>query len=466
MTKLDFFFNPKSIAIIGASDTLRFGYTTTKYLLNSPFKTYPIHLTKPEILGHKAYKNIKEIPDDIELAIVLIGNEHVPQAIKDCIDKGVKGIIIESAGFAETGIEKNVLLQDEITKLIKNSNIRAIGPNCVGITNFHNEFTSSEVQFNRVLKGSISIVAQSGVLGNVFIDWGSSQNIGFSKAITLGNKIDIDEVDMLEYLNNDPETKVITLYLEGTKRGNDFKNILKKMLKPVLILKSGRTDIGSIAAKSHTSSIAGDDKIYDAIFKQHPGIFRVNDFYELFNIAQIFATQTFPYGKNVAIITGSGSLGILACDELRNQGLTLANLDKSTIQEIRNIIPDWVSIGGTIDLGPSQMYTLIPSLKAVFNDKNVDCVLYIFTVPRGPLEEFEPMVTGIKTSFRLVSNLSRNTNKPCICVCFGSRWVFEYILDISSKFNIPVVDRTDHALKALKMMYEYNQYLKFGKKWN
>jgi len=459
MTDLDFFFKPQTIAIIGASDTMRFGYTTTRYLLKSKFKTYPVHLTKSEILGHKAYKNIKDIPDEIELAIILIGNEHVPQAIKDCIDKGVKGIILESAGFAETGLDKNIKLQEETIQIIKNSNIRVIGPNCVGISNFNNEFTSSEVQFNRVVKGDISIIAQSGVLGNVFIDWGSSQNIGFSKSITLGNKIDVDEVDMLEYLNNDPETKIITLYLEGTKRGKDLMNILKKMTKPVLILKNGRSDIGSRAVTSHTSSIAGNDRIYDAMFKQNPGIFRVNDFYELFNIAHIFSTQIPPKGKNIAIVTGSGSLGILACDELRNQGLSLAELSTKSIQEIRNVIPDWVSIGGTIDLGPSQGFTLLPSLKILFQDENVDGLLYIFTIPRGPLEEFEGLETGVKMSFRTLKKLSKETGKPCVCVSFGSRWVFEYIMNIASKFKIPVVDTIKHAIMAFKMMYEYNQSL-------
>ncbi len=459
MTDLDFFFDPKTIAIIGASDTFRFGYTTTKYLLNSKFKTFPVHLSKLEILGHKAYKNIKDIPDEIELAIILVGNEHVPQAIRDSIEKGVKGIILESAGFAETGLDKNIKLQEEIIEIIKKSNTRVIGPNCVGISNFNNEFTSSEVQFNRVVKGDISIIAQSGVLGNVFIDWGSSQNIGFSKSITLGNKIDVDEVDMLEYLNNDPETKVITLYLEGTKRGEDLMKVLKKMTKPVLILKNGRSDIGSRAVKSHTSSIAGDDRIYDAMFKQHPGIFRVDNFYELFNIAHIFSTQTLPKGKNIAIVTGSGSLGILACDEIRNQGLSLASLSEDSIQEIRSIIPDWVSIGGTIDLGPSQGTTLIPSLKVLFKDKNVDAILFIFTIPRGPLEEFENLGAGIKMAFRILKNLSKKSNKPCICVSFGSRWVFEFIMNIASKFNIPVVDRIKHAIMAFKMMYEYQHHL-------
>ncbi|TFG02194.1 MAG: hypothetical protein EU539_13310, partial [Promethearchaeota archaeon] len=388
MSNLDFFFNPKSIAIIGASDTIRFGFTTTKYLLSSRFKTYPVHLNKSEILGYKAYKNVKDIPDEIELAIILVGNEQVPQAIKDCIEKGVKGIILESAGFAETGIEQHIQLQNEIKNIISNSNIRVIGPNCVGVTNFHNKFTSAEVDFKREIEGKVSIIAQSGVLGNVFIDWGSAQAIGFSKSITLGNKVDVDEIDMLEYLNDDTNTKIITLYLEGTNRGREFIEVLKKMTKPVLILKNGRTAIGSKAAMSHTSSIAGNDRIYDAVFKQNPLIFRVYDFYEMFNMAHIFSSQPIPKGKSIAVITASGSLGILACDEIVEKGLSLAKLKEETMQAIKSIIPDWVSIEGTIDLGPSMFGTLSTTLKVIFKDENVDALLFIFAVPRWPLEQF------------------------------------------------------------------------------
>ncbi|MFX1257357.1 MAG: acetate--CoA ligase family protein [Promethearchaeota archaeon] len=454
MTDLDFFFVPKSIAIIGASDKLRFGFTTTKYLLNSKFKTFPVHLYKTEILGHKAFKNIKDIPENIELAIILLPNEHVLQAIKDCVEKGVKGIIIESAGFAETGEEKFINIQNEIIRIVKESNIRIIGPNCVGITNFSNEFTSAEVNFSYALKGGISVIAQSGVLGNVFLDWSSGQKIGFSKAITLGNKVDVDEVDMLDYLNNDPETKVIALYLEGTKRGKEFKAILKNMTKPILILKNGRSESGSNAVKSHTGSIAGNDRIYEAIIRQNKGIFRVNNFYEMFNIAHVFSTQPLPEGKNVAIITGSGSLGILACDEIEKQGLFLAKLNENTLNRIKSSIPKWVSIKGTIDLGPSMIGSFIPSLKAIMNDDNVNSFLYIFCIPQGPLKQFS---ISISPFFRNMKKLSKQYNKPCICVCFGSRWVFDYVLKSAIKFNIPVMTRIKHAIKAFRMMYEFRQ---------
>ncbi|MHA1270579.1 MAG: CoA-binding protein [Candidatus Helarchaeota archaeon] len=457
MNELEVFFNPKTIAIIGASDTPKFGFPTTQYLLNSNFKTYPVHIYKEMILGHKAYKNINDIPDSIELAIILVNNDHVLGAVKDAIKKKVKGIIIETAGFAETNIEKYVAIQKEIEQLAKKSGVKIIGPNCVGVTNFNNEFTSAEVDFKDTLKGNIAIIAQSGVLGNVFVDWGTSQKIGFSKSITLGNKVDVDEIDMLEYLNYDDDTKVITLYLEGVKRGIKFINILKKMTKPILIVKNGKSDIGSRAIKSHTGSIAGNDNIYDAIFKQHGCIYRVDDFYEMLNIAKVMVMQPLPNGKNIAIITGSGSLGILACDLIKEIGLNLATLEEDSIKKMKEVSPNWVSLKNPVDLGPSQFITLEPSLKAIYNDPNVDAIIFIFTVPKKPLVEFG---FPIKRPFKLIKNLTNKYHKPCIIVCFGSRWVYDYVINNSLKYDLPILSSLKHAVKAFRIMYEFNNYLK------
>jgi acyl-CoA synthetase (NDP forming) len=450
---LGVFFNPKSIAIIGASDSFKFGYAMTNYLLNSEFKTYPVNIKKEEIFGHKAYKRITDIPDTIELAIIIVPNNHALEAVKDCVKKGVKGIIIETAGFTETGIEEYVKIQQEIEKIAHDTKIRIVGPNCVGITNFRNKFTTTEIEFNKVLAaGKISIIAQSGVLGNIFIDWGASQKIAFSKSITLGNKVDVDEVDMLEFLENDPDTEVITLYLEGVKRGKELLDVIKKLTKPVIILKNGRSEIGSNAIKSHTGSIAGNDKIYDAIFKQFSNIYRVNNFFEMFDIAQVFATQPSISGKNIAIITASGSLGALACDEIEKVGLNLAHLDKTTIEKMKITTPNWTSIRNPVDLGPSLLTTFKPSLNALMNDENVDAILYIFTVPRKPLEDFSIPITP---HLREINYLVKEFRKPIIICVFGSRWVLDYFLKDSTKYSIPVMTRIDHAIKALKMMYDF-----------
>lgn len=456
MDELDVFFNPKSIAIIGASESLKFGHSMTSYLLNSQFKTFPVNISKEEIFGHKAYSNIKDINEHVDLAIIIVRNDFVLDAIKNCVEKGVKGIIIESAGFSETGDENFIEIQQEIERIAQKNEVRIVGPNCVGITNFRNKFTSTEIDFDEVPEGGkISVIAQSGVLGNIFVDWGASQNIGFSKTITIGNKVDIDEIDMLEYLEKDPETSVITLYIEGVKRGSKFITTLKNMSKPVLVMKNGRSQIGSIAIKSHTGSIAGNDKIYNALFNQIPGVFRIDNFYEMFNIAHAFATQPLPRGKNIAITTSSGSLGSLACDLIEKNGLNLASLNESTINDIKSVSPNWVSARNPVDLGPSSFSTFRPSLNALFNDPNVDALLNIFAVPKMPLEKYNLPITP---QLRDMKSLSKKTGKPIITCVFGSRWVFDYFLKHSEKYNISIMTQLNHAIKALKMMHEY--YLK------
>ncbi|MFX1389414.1 MAG: acetate--CoA ligase family protein [Promethearchaeota archaeon] len=461
MADLNVFFHPKSIAIIGASESMRFGYATTKYLLNSSFKTYPVNIKKNQIFGHKAFSKITDIPEDIELAIVIVGKEYVFQTVKDCINKGVKGIIIESAGFAETGDISYATIEKEIAQMANDTDVRIIGPNCIGTTDFDTQFTSADMNFDEAIKGRIAVIAQSGVLGNIFIDWATDKGIGFSKTITIGNKVDVDEVDLLQYLNQDSKTSVITLYLEGTKRGKELIETLKKMEKPVLILKNGKTEIGSKAVNSHTGSMAGNDAFYDAVIKQAPHVFRVNNFYEMFNIANVFANQPLPKGKNIAIITGSGSLGALACDEIENQKMNLAKLDETTISLIQAVIPNWVSIRGTIDLGPSIFETFEPSIKAIFKDKNVDSILYIFSVPRWPLQMMGSLASEwAKHQFKLLNELTRQYQKPCICVCFGSTWTFNFLrkatVSENSEFKIPILSRIKHAIKAFKMMYEYS----------
>ena len=453
MDNLDVFFNPKSIAIIGASESIKFGHSMTSYLLNSQFKTYPINIGKKIIFEHQAYMNIHEVPEDIELAIIVVKNEHVLQSVKDCVKKGVKGIIIESAGFSETGDKTLSKIQSEIEDIAKNENIRIIGPNCVGVTNFRNKFTTTEINFDEAVEGGkISVIAQSGVLGNIFVDWAASQKIGLNKIITLGNKVDVDEIDILDYLEKDQNTKVITLYLEGVKRGAEFIHRMKTMSKPILVMKNGRSNIGSKAIQSHTGSIAGNDKIYESLFKQFKGVYRIDNFYEMFNIANAFASQPLPKGKNIAITTSSGSLGALACDLIDKIGLNLANLSKSTMEEISLIAPNWISARNPVDLGPSSFSTFRPSLKLLMNDSNVDALLNIFAVPKMPIQTYS---IPISPQLRDMKSLSRSTGKPIITCVYGSRWVLDYFLNYANKFSLSIMTQIDHALKAFKMMFDF-----------
>ncbi len=457
MSKLEVFFNPNSVAIIGASETPGFGMWTTQYLLqDSNFKTYPVHIKRETVFGHEAYKNIREIPNEIELAIILVPTPQVFSAVEDSIEKGVRGIIIESAGFAETGREDFRAIQQKITALAKKSGVRIIGPNCLGVSNIHNKFTSAETDFTNVREGKISIIAQSGVLGNIILDWAYYEGIGFSKVITLGNKLDVDEIDCLEYLLEDSSTEVICLYLEEVRTGPRFLQVAKKVakIKPVIVVKNGRTASGARAALSHTASVAGNDLIYDSVFQQ-AGIMRANDFHEMFDLAKGFSMQPFPKGGRMAIITASGSLGILACDEIEKQGLTIARLSEASIQKMRKNAPDWVSLKNPVDIGPAQFVMMNDCIEALLEDENVDALLWIEIIP-----ERVAKILGlpIRTAAKIVKKSGMDAGKPVIVNTFGSNWMKEMLHRELDKHGIPITVSIHNAVKTFAQMLKYQKF--------
>lgn len=456
MANLDMFFNPQSIAIIGATETPGFGMWTTEYLLKSSFKVYPVHIKKEQVFGHHAYNNIKTIPDEIDLVIILVPTPHVLQTVQDAIEKGVKGIIIESAGFAETGRADFRLIQQKITELAKSSGVRIIGPNCLGVTNVHNQFTSAETDFTNVRPGNIAIIAQSGVLGNIILDWAFYEGIGFSKVITLGNKLDVDEVDCMEYLLEDPSTEVICLYVEEIRDGARFLRVAKKVnkVKPIIVVKNGRTSAGARAALSHTASIAGDDRLYDAIFKQ-AGVIRANDFYEMFDFAKGFSLQPLPQGNRLAIVTSSGSLGILASDEAERQGLVLAQLSSQTETQMRQNAPDWVSLRNPVDIGPAQLAMMDQCLTAVLQDENVDALLWIEIIPERVVK-----ILGLPLRIpgKIIRTLGTQRGKPVIINTFGSPYMKAILHQYLDKSKIPITISISNAVRTIARMLQYRKF--------
>jgi len=465
---LSYFFNPSSCAIIGATDTPKFGYFQTKYLIESrKFKIYPVHIKKNTILGTKTYKNIKDIPDEIELAVILVPMRNVIQVVKDCIEKGVKGIIIESAGFSETGGEEETQVQEQLTELAKTTGIRMIGPNCVGISDTVSKFSTSGSDLSDVKTSNISIIAQSGVLGNIVIDWARGNGFGFNKVITLGNKLDIDEIDMIEYLLTDDKTKVIAVYLEGVKNGLRFRNVLSKATKkkPIIVVKNGRSQIGKKAALSHTGSISGNDEVFNAIFKQI-GIVRTNNFYELFDYARIFASQPIPKGNRVAVITTSGSLGILACDEIDRVGLKLATFSEETIQKLeKKAYPryNWIAnLRNPVDMGPSGPEMATFSIKSVLEDENVDALILIIVIPEQVLAISEGNQEQVsREMFKMYTKVVHKyrKDKPTIICSFASPRLMNIMREAGDPYDIPVISSIQHTIRCLKAMDDYRKYL-------
>ena len=453
---LDYFFNPHSVAIIGASETPGFGMFTTQYLLESDFKVFPVHIKRETVFGHKAYKNVRDIPEEIDLAIIIVPAKYVLQAVKDAIEKGVKVIIIESAGFAETGIEEYRKNQIEITKLAKKTGVRIIGPNCLGITNTQNGFTTAETDFTNVREGNISIIAQSGVLGNIILDWSFHEGIGFSKVITLGNKLDVDEVDCLEYLMEDSATEVICLYLEEIRDGKRFLECVQRVnrTKPLLVVKNGRTASGARAALSHTASIAGNDEIYDAVFKQ-AGIIRADDFYQLFDYAKGFSMLPLPRGNRVAIITSSGSLGIMMCDEIERQGLQIARLSEETIERMRQSGPDWVALKNPVDIGPAQLEMMDTCIEALLKDENVDSLILIEVIPERVIKL---LGLPLRKPAKLLTKYGINAGKPVIINTFSSPAMREKLHQELDKYRIPITTSIHNSVKMIAEMLQYQKY--------
>ncbi|MEM2144423.1 MAG: CoA-binding protein [Candidatus Jordarchaeaceae archaeon] len=461
-TNLETFFNPQSVAIIGASERLKFGYFTTKRMLSSNhIKVYPVNIQADKVMGIKAYKSVKDIPDRVDLAVFLVPSEAVPNAMRECAEKGIKHVIVLSAGFSEVD-EVGAQRQEEMVEIAKKNGIRIIGPNCMGVTNISNRFSTAEIIVDSVTEGNVAFIAQSGVFGSVIVDWAAAHKYGLSKVVTLGNKCDVDEIDILNYLEKDEKTRVICLYLEGIKRNRGrkfietFKYVTRK--KPVLVLKSGRTEAGARAVRSHTGSIAGDDRIFDAALKQS-GAIRADSVEELLDSAKVLANQPLPKTEGVAIITNSGSMAALACDELEKQGMKLANLTPQTIEKMKKIAPYWTSIKNPVDIGPAMLEVGREVLEWVLEDEKVGCLLLI-AAPPAMLVKPEGMGLDLSPFYNFYKEImQKHSEKPIIVSSFGDNEIVRMAMEVFDQSGIPVITSVQNAAKAIAALYRYKKYL-------
>ena len=322
------FFCPKSVAVIGAArEETKVGHTIVDNILNSgyPGKFFLINPNANEIHGKKCYKSLLDVEENIDLAIMVIPNKFILQALEDCSKKQTKFAIIISAGFKETGIE-GALLEKQLIEKAKEFGIRILGPNCLGMIDLHCPINGS-FSLSVPDKGVIGFISQSGALGTAILDWAKSNGIGLSKFVSMGNKADISEIDLFEDWLDDKKTNVITAYLEGVTNGNEFMRVCNKVTKkkPIIIVKSGNTNAGAKAVSSHTGTLAGSSKAYDAAFKQ-TGVIRAKTIKDLFNFAIAFAHQPLPKGNKIVIITNAGGPGIMASDACEENKMQLAKI--------------------------------------------------------------------------------------------------------------------------------------------
>lgn len=349
LASLDSVFRPKSVAVIGASTVPgKLGHDILANLKKGGFAgpIYPINPKAEEILGLKAYKSVADTPAPPELAVVVIPAKAVPPTLEQCAEVGVKAAIVITGGFAEAG-EAGERLQDEMAKVIRRTGLRVVGPNCQGVNHpYHNLCASWPLITTR---GKIAFASQSGTVGAAFMDLAAAEKLGVSCFVSLGNRVDVDEAEVIQYFNQDPHTEVIALYLEGVKRPTLFLESLAQCRKPLVILKAGRTFRGSLAATSHTKSMAGVDAVYEAIFRRYK-VHRADTLEELFDFAKALAYLTPPRGRNLMITTSSGGAAILAIDEAENNGLLVPDPSPALKTRLRDMLPPHCAVGNPVDL--------------------------------------------------------------------------------------------------------------------
>ncbi len=349
LSSLEPIFKPQSVAVIGASTAPgKLGHDILANLKNGGFAgpLYPVNPKADEILGLKVYKSITETPAPPDLAVVVIPARLVPGTLEQAAAHGVKAAVVITGGFAEAG-EEGERLQDELARVVRQTGIRVIGPNCQGVNLPHHRMCASWPLITT--KGKIAFASQSGTVGAAFLDLAAAEKLGVSAFISLGNRVDVDEAEVISYFNADPHTEVIALYLEGVKRPTSFLDALHEAEKPVVILKAGRTRRGSRAAESHTKSLAGTDAIYDALFEKYK-VYRADTLEELFDFAKALAYLPKPKGPRLMITTSSGGAAILAIDEAEKCGLQTPEPSPGLTKSLRQLVPAHCPVGNPVDL--------------------------------------------------------------------------------------------------------------------
>jgi acetyl coenzyme A synthetase (ADP forming)-like protein len=452
MKKLDYFFRPKSVAVIGASrNPKKVGHVILRNFIEGKFtgKIHPINPNADEMFGLKSYPTVTKVPGRIDLAVVCIPAPIVPRALDECGRKGVRAVIIISGGFRETG---NIELEEDCQRIIRKYGMRAIGPNCIGIFDPYSEvdtFFLPRYKLERPGEGKIAFISQSGALGSVVLDWMAMKNYNISKFVSYGNAMDVDEADLIEYLANDPQTSVICAYFEGVKQGRKFYDIARKVSKkkPIIVLKGGTTSEGTAAVSSHTGSLAGEHEIFHAAMKQS-GIITADNLEEIFDFARVLATQPKPKGNRVQVITDGGGFGVLATDWIIGNGLRLAEMDRATTAGLKKKYPPHVVIKNPLDLtGDATVERYRLAMEAAASDRNVDmiAVIALFQIPTLTAE-----ITDV------VSAVAGKCSKPLIVIAAGGRFT-EVLKKSIEDFGTPTFSYPEKAAKALAALYDFGR---------
>ncbi|KON30995.1 hypothetical protein AC482_02285 [miscellaneous Crenarchaeota group-15 archaeon DG-45] len=452
---LDKIFSPESIALIGASDREgSVGYFLMRNLAEAGYggRVYPVNLRKAEILGFKAYPAVDQLPETVDLAVIAIPAESVPDVVEQCGRAGIIGIIIISAGFKEVGPEGRAL-EERIRDIRRRYNLRVLGPNCLGIIRPGIRLNATFAE-KMPKPGSIAFISQSGALGTAILDWAAHENIGFSNFVSVGSMIDVDFGNLIDYFGTDPRTRSILMYIEGVTNAREFMSAARHFArtKPIIVVKAGRFGESAKAAASHTGSITGEDMVYDAAFKR-AGIIRVDEIGDLFNAAEVLGMQPLPSSPSLAIITNAGGPGVMAADALIARGGTLAELSRETVEALNGVLPPYWSRGNPIDvLGDAGAERYRAVLEACLKDENIDGMLIIYT-PQGAADPVE-----IAESIAELSRRGGDRGRTLLTSFIGYEDV-EEANGVLTENGIPTFTTPERAVATYMYMYRYERNL-------
>ncbi|MHA1596845.1 MAG: acetate--CoA ligase alpha subunit [Candidatus Asgardarchaeia archaeon] len=453
--QLNCIFRARSVAVIGASRSPeKIGHQILRNLISGGYKgkIYPINPKAEEILGLKVYKRVTEIDDNVDLAVVAIPATLVPQVIEDCGKAGVKGVAVISSGFGEVGRKD---LEEEIVRIARSYKMRIVGPNIVGVLDTVQNMNASFCP-DLPLKGNIAFITQSGALGIALVGWTREEHIGLSDLVSIGNKADLDEVDLIRYFKEDPYTKVIAIYMEGIKDGRAFMNVAKDVTlkKPIVVLKVGWSEWGRTAVMSHTGSLAGQDSIFDAAFKQC-GVIRARTLEELFDWSLSLSLSKMPEDYGTVIITNGGGAGIIATDSCEKYGIKLVNTKshEDMVREFRKYMPPFGSIRNPIDLtGQADEDKYKGALEYALKDNRIKSLILLYchtaiTSPKALAEKIHEAVEEV------------GLTKPIVVSFIGGREVTEALAWLKEK-GIPAFPSPERAVSAMSVLYRRMEYLR------
>lgn len=431
-------FNPKSIALIGASDKPKtVGRGIASNLIKTNSKIYFVNPNHNKVLNRKTYASILDIKEKVDLAIIAVPAKIVNSVVRQCATKKVKGVIVISSGFSEVGNTKDA---EELRQIVTEANISLVGPNCLGIMNVQKSLNASFAPFVP-RKGNIALLSQSGAILDAIIDISRNENYGFSKIVSFGNEEGLDLSDYINYLENDKDTKVIIMYLEGIKNGRKFLEVASRVskTKPIVVLKSGKTELGKSAALTHTGSLAGNNRIYGSVFKQ-ADIMEVDTLEELLDVAKVLSFND-RCKNGVGIITNGGGLGVLAVDALANENIKIPKLAKNTVNNL-DVLKLKTKNNPLDILGDALSTKYEVAIKALLKQKNIHCLLVI--------QGLQIMTEPEKTA-KIIVKLQKKYNKPIIVSFIGGD-MFNKAINIIEKAKIANIKEVKRAAKIIKYL--------------